>query len=140
MGQHSDDQPAEGNTPEDEESVKELFGRLIDDGTDLVRAELDHRRLLATRRIYEARPFIALGATGLAIAMAGLVATIMLLGLSLAEYMPLPVAAIVTASLACLAGYILARRAWINVSLLFAQAKADMAILQDAKLQNDEPA
>lgn len=140
MGQHSDDQPATGDKPEDEESVKELFGRLIDDGTDLVRAELDHRRLLATRRIYEARPFIALGATGLVIAMAGLVATIMLLGLSLAEYMPLPVAAIVTAALACLAGYILARRAWINVGLLFAQAKADMAILQDANIQHDEQA
>lgn len=116
---------------DDEESVTELFGRLIDDSTDLVRAELDHRRWLATRRINEARPFIAMAALGIGIALSGLIASIVLLGFSLVRYMPMPVAAVVTAILACLAGYILARRAWINVSALFAQAKAEMTFGND---------
>lgn len=132
-GNASDEQPPESASPDDE-SVKELFGRLIDDSTDLVRAEIDHRRLLATRRINEARPFIAMGAMGIGIAMSGMIATIILLGLSLSAYMPLPVAALVTALLALLAGYILTRRAWLNVTILFAQARAELSGVEEDRL------
>jgi hypothetical protein len=118
--------------PGADEGVTELFGRLIDDGKDYVRAEIEHRRLLAARRIHEARPFIAMGAMGIGVAMAGLIASVVLIGFWLADHMPLPLAALVTAVLACLAGYILFRRAWINVSNLFAQARLEMAAIDRA--------
>jgi hypothetical protein len=133
-GTAQDEPPLNDAGPDDDESVKELFGRLIDDSTDLVRAEIDHRRLLAARRIDEARPFIAMGAMGIGIALSGMIATIILLGLSLAAYMPLPVAALVTALLALLAGYILTRRAWLNVTALFAQARAEFSGVEEDRL------
>ena len=111
---------ASGNN-HDDETIGDLFGQLIEDGADLVRAEVNVYRRLALLRLAQARIAIILGVCGLMLVMASIIALLLGLVLGLAKWVG-PVGAGVLVTLAALAiGGLLLRFAVVRLGAVAAK-------------------
>jgi len=67
-----------------EQSIGELFGRLVEDGKSFARAEVGYYRTLATRKLGEAKTGLIFGVAALVLALSSLTALLVGLILTLA--------------------------------------------------------
>jgi len=100
------DGPAED--PRDE-SIGDLFGRLIDDGRSYAKAEIDLYRQIALHRAGRARTGLVALIAGAVLLLSSLTALILGLVLGLAELIGPLLAGLAIAALLALAGYVLIR-------------------------------
>ena len=100
------DGPAED--PRDE-SIGDLFGRLIDDGRSYAKAEIDLYRQIALHRAGRARTGLVALIAGTVLLLSSLTALILGLVLGLAELIGPLLAGLAIAALLALAGYVLIR-------------------------------
>lgn len=106
----------QGSGPENgEESIGELFGRLVEDARGFGEAELDYYRTLVRRKLREARAGLWWGATAAALALAAAVALVVGLVLTLAPLVgPGWATVIVVVSIGGVSA-VMGRLAWIHV-------------------------
>lgn len=79
--------PSQGEEPE---SLRELAARVIEDGTDYLKAELTLAKEEALSRVKQARPAIILLLCALILAQGTIIALAISLGLLLARWLGLP--------------------------------------------------
>ena len=92
-----------------DESIGDLFGRLIDDGRAYARAEIDLYRQIALHRAGRARTGLAALIAGAVLLISSLTALILGLVLGLAALIGPLLAGLAIAALLALAGYLLIR-------------------------------
>ncbi len=92
-----------------EESIGDLFGRLIDDGKSYAKAEIDLYRQIALHRAARARTGLIALAAGAVLLLSSLTALILGLVLGLAEWIGPWLAGLAVAALLALTGYLAIR-------------------------------
>ncbi len=105
----------------DDETIGDLFGQLIEDSADLVRAEVNVYRRLALLRLAQARTALIMAVGGLMLVMASVIALLLGLVLGLAKWIG-PVGAGVAVTLAALGiGGLLLRLAFSRLAAVAAK-------------------
>ena len=92
-----------------EESIGDLFGRLIDDGKSYARAEIDLYRQIAMHRAARARTGLIALAAGAVLLLSSLIALTVALVLGLAAWIGPWLAGLAAAALLALIGYLAIR-------------------------------
>ncbi len=92
-----------------EESIGDLFGRLMDDGRTLARAEINLYKQVARRRVAKARTGLVLVLAGAVLALSALTALIVGCVLALATLIGPLAAGLAVAAVLAIAGLLLVR-------------------------------
>ena len=95
------------HNPQDE-AIGDLFGRLIDDGRSLARAEVNLYKQVALRRVARARTGLILLAAGAVLGLSALTALVVGSVLALATLVGPLAGGLIVAAVLALAGYFLA--------------------------------
>lgn len=112
-------------TPEEQrasdEGLGDLLGRLVEDGKGYAQAEIGYYKTLARSKLRDARAMLWMGALALGLAQAALVALIVGLVMTVAQYVgPGWATLIVTVAISLIAA-LLARLAWVHVKRVFGE-------------------
>ena len=109
------------NQPEDQPdtSIAELFRKLVDEGADVIRAELNLYRAIALYRIERAKAGAAAIAAGLLLALAALITLLVLLAEALAIHIGPVAAGLVVAGVAGAAALLLVRAGASRMAVLW---------------------
>ncbi len=99
----------------DDETIGDLFGRLVDDARGFGQAELDYYRTLARERLRAAKASLWMGAIAMALALAASVALVVGLVLTLAPVVGPGWATLIVASVSLALASIMGWLAWQQI-------------------------
>jgi len=113
-----------------DESIGDLFGRLVDDGRTYAKAEIDLYRQIALHRAGRARTGLVALVAGAVLLLSSLTALILGLVLGLAELIGPLLAGLAIAALLALAGFLLVRYGISGLKALAGEEGERQALLR----------
>jgi hypothetical protein len=117
-----------------DDSIADLFGKLVDDGRTLVRAEVDLYKEIALYRAGKARTGIVALVAGALLAYAGLIAALVGLVMGLATLVGPIAAGLIVLAVAGIAGYVLVRYGAARIAALSGGEEEKAALLAGERL------